>query len=232
MALDSFEVKHQPHLLLEPTLETGDRLSREVFERRFRAMPGLKKAELIGGIVYVASPVSQRHAMAHAELTAVVCTYAAHTPGLCCGNNGSVRLDEQNEVQPDVLLWRPRTSAAGPKTSSYLEFAPELVAEVAATTASYDLHMKLDLYRAHGVREYLVWRVVDGAIDWFSLDKGEYRPLAADDQGIIRSTEFSGLWLDTRGLLAGKMDQVLATLERGLASPEHAAFIASGQGTS
>ena len=44
-----------------PPLENGDRLTRDEFERRYEAMPHLKKAELIEGVVYVPSPVRYRH---------------------------------------------------------------------------------------------------------------------------------------------------------------------------
>ena len=38
-------------------LEHGDHLTREEFERRYEAMPHVRKAELIEGVVYMPSPV-------------------------------------------------------------------------------------------------------------------------------------------------------------------------------
>jgi Uma2 family endonuclease len=112
----------------------------------------------------------------------------------------------------------------------YLEGAPELVAEISASTASYDLHDKLNAYRRNGVREYVVWRVWDQAIDWFVLQEGRYERLAISDNAIFRSHIFPGLWLDARALLKGNMSQVLQSLENGLASPERTAFVERNTG--
>jgi len=97
--------------------------------------------------------------------------------------------------------------------------------EIAASTVSIDLHAKLRAYRRNGVREYLVWRVEDQVLDWFSLEAGEYVPLKADARGVLRSQCFPGLWLDTRAALKGDLKKLLATLRLGLASLEHAAFV-------
>ena len=153
--------------------------------------------------------------------------YATFSPGVRCLDNVSLRLDMLNEFQPDALL---RVIDSGRtrlgKDKPYLEGSPELVAEVSVTSTSRDLHGKLEIYRRHGVSEYIVWRVKDEDLDWFRLEDGEYQPLAADADGIIRSREFPGLWLDKPALLRDDMKQVLAVLNQGLASPEHAAFIA------
>jgi len=210
-----------------PTLETGDCLTRPEFERRYEAMPWLKKAELIEGTVYVGSPTALPHATAHARLMAWLVMYVDQTPSTECADNATVRLDMLNEVQPDALL---RMISGGQSKAvserKYLEGAPELVAEVASSSVSRDLHAKLELYLRHGVREYIVWRVLDSDIDWFRLEDGEYRRLAAGDDGIFRSREFPGLWLDRAALLRGEMSAVLNVLNQGLASPEHANFAA------
>jgi Uma2 family endonuclease len=208
-----------------PQLETGDCLTRPEFERRYEAMPWLKKAELIDGVVYVGSPVGPLHADAHAQLMVWLGTYAAQTPGTRCSDNATVRLDMLNEVQPDALLrlMKGGQSKAG-DDMPYLEGAPELAAEVASSTVSRDLHAKLNLYLRHGVREYIVWRVLDNDVDWFRLEEGEYRRLAPGGDGIFRSLEFPGLWLDRAALLRGDMSAVLNVLNQGLASPEHVAF--------
>lgn len=143
-----------------PPLEPGDRLTREEFERRYYAMPNLKKAELIEGVVYMPSPVRlDRHGAPHAELVAWLVVYKSVTPGVRCADNTTVRLDETNEPQPDALLMidPARGGQARISTADYVETAPELVAEVAASSASYDLHTKLGAYLRNGVREYIVW---------------------------------------------------------------------------
>src|SRR3954467_13430154 len=139
-----------------PPLETGDRLTRAEFERRYAAMPQVKKAELIEGIVYMPSPVRlNRHARPHAVLVSWLGYYIAKTPCLdLFGDNGTVRLDEDNEPQPDLLLFLPPHVGGQARLGDddYVEGAPELVCEVAASRVSIDLHLKLNVYRRNGVR--------------------------------------------------------------------------------
>lgn len=208
------------------TLEAGDRLSRAEFERRYEAMPELKKAELIEGVVYMPSPILMIHGEAQGYLLVWLASYQMATLGVQCGGNASVRLDLDNEVQPDALM-RIHTFAGGSSRLSskgYVDGAPELVIEIALSSVSYDLHDKLKVYRRNGVQEYLVWRVLEGAIDWFSLEEGEYAPLPAGEDGVVRSRVFPGLWLAVSALLQGDLTAVMAALQDGLRSPEHTAF--------
>ncbi len=218
-----------------PTLEAGDHLDRTEFERRYDAMPNLKKAELIEGIVYMSSPVSlEHHGEPHASLVGWMLVYRVWTPGVRAVDNASVRLDAQTMLQPDAALFiEPgKGGQARIGLDDYLEGAPELVAEVSSSTVDIDLSVKLDLYRRSGVREYLVWRVEDKALDWFVLKDGAYERLPMDGAGVDRSLVFPGLWLDSRALVAGDLARVLAVLAEGLASAEHAAFKTSLQSRS
>jgi len=219
------KVPGQPALVgtpVLPPLETGDVLTRHEFECRYEAMPWLKKAELVDGVVFVDPRVSDLHAGTHANITAILGIYSVGTPGTRCGNNATVRFDLENEVQPDALL---RIMAGGQsRVDKYIEGPPELVAEVATSSVSRDLHSKLALYRRHGVKEYIVWRTLDGDLDWFRLVEGNYERLSPDEHGIFRSREFPGLWLDRPALLRGDMAVVLTVLNQGLASAEHAEF--------
>jgi Uma2 family endonuclease len=211
-----------------PPLEPGDRLTRPEFERRYKAMPALKKAELIEGVVYMPSPVRlRRHGKPHIQFTTWLGTYEAGTPGVEAADNATIRLDLDNEPQPDALLLIDPACGGQARISAddYVEQAPEWVGEVAASSASFDLHTKLHVYRRHGVREYVVWRVLDQRLDWFLLEAGEFQPLPPEAAGILRSPTFAGLWLDSAALLRGDMQQVLAVVQQGLASPEHAAFV-------
>ena len=212
-----------------PPLENGDRLTRDEFERRYEAMPDLKKAELIEGVVYVPSPVRLRqHGRPHAHLIHWLVSYESDTEGVIVADIASVRLDLANVPQPDaVLLIDPsRGGQARISEDDYIEEAPEFVAEVAASSASYDLDLKLKVYRRNGVREYLVWRVRDRQMDWFDLNKRRSIAITPDAEGLYRSRTFPGLWLDPAAMVRGKLSIVSATLQRGLASPEHAAFVA------
>lgn len=210
-----------------PPLESGDRLSRHEFERRYTAMPHIKKAELIEGVVYVASPLRfQRHAEPHSLLIVWLGIYQVATPGVRIGDNATVRLDLDNEPQPDVVLLIDEQHGGQARISEddYVEGAPELVAEVAASSASIDLHDKKTVYRRNGVREYIVWQILENKLDWFSLQNGEYVSLETDISGVIKSQVFPGLWLSVTDLLMGNMTQVLSVLQSGLNSPEHGAF--------
>jgi len=210
-----------------PPLENGDRLSRPEFERRYDAMPDLKKAELVNGVVHMPSPVrAKRHGGPHASIIGWLFAYQAQTPGVLVLDNASVRLDLDNEPQPDaVLLIEPALGGqARIRDDDSVEGAPELVVEVASSRASLDLHAKLDLYRRSGVREYLVWRVLDGAFDGFRAVEGRFEPSLPNDQGLWKSEQFPGLWFETTALIRGDLAAVLETHRLGLASAEHAEF--------
>ncbi len=212
---------------LQP-LQSGDRLTRCEFERRYEAMPDLRKAELIEGVVYVPSPVRQRrHGRPHLHTAGWLAAYEAATPGVEAGDNSTVRLDPDNEPQPDLLLFVDPDKGGQVRFTpdDFLEGAPELVVEIAASSAGYDLNAKRDVYRRNGVREYVVYRVLDGEIDWLVLRGGEYRPLALDGSGLYKSEAFPGLWLDPAALVRGDLATVLTTLQDALSSPEHSAFV-------
>ena len=211
-----------------PALRSGDRLARSEFERRYALRPDLEKAELIEGIVRMPSPVSLAHSGPHAMIQGVLLVYSAFTPGVRCEDNATVRLDPDNEPQPDVLL-RIEPDAGGQSRVSgddYVEGAPELVVEIAASSASIDLHDKLRAYRRNGVREYVVWRTQERRIDWFELVDGDYRPLPIDAEGVGRSRVFPGLRIAVAALLDGSPAEALEAVNRGIGSPEHRRFVA------
>ena len=211
-----------------PALEPGDRLTRDEFERRFDATHGLKKAELIEGVVYMPPPVSHTgHSKPHAIMGGWLFTYSAATPGVDSGDNGSVRLDLNNMPQPDTyLMILPEFGGqAVIDADDYVAGAPELVGEVASSSVSYDLHDKLQSYERNGVLEYVIWRTQDGQVDYFILRNGRYERLAPGGDGIIRSVAFPGLWLAPAALVARNAAEVLRVLHHGLQSPEHATFV-------
>lgn len=212
-----------------PLLRPGDRLTRPEFEARYAAMPPGTRAELIEGVVYIMpSPVSSReHGKPHFLLGGWLFHYQIATPGVEGAHDATLRLDLDNEPQPDVYLrilpecgGQSRTTEDG-----YVEGAPELVCEVSASSASYDLHDKLNAYRRNGVREYLVWRVLDRAIDWFVAREGRFQRLEPTPQGMCSSEVFPGLWLDPSALVAGDAPKLIRVLEAGLASEDHARFV-------
>ncbi|NEO38972.1 MAG: Uma2 family endonuclease [Moorea sp. SIOASIH] len=204
-----------------PPLENGDKLTRFEFEQRYAAMPQVKKAELIEGYVYMPSPVRIRqHGDPHARIMAWLGVYWAATPEVQVADNPTVRLDADNEVQPDALLRIEENGQSTISNDDYVEGAPELIVEIAASSASYDLHQKLNVYRRNQVQEYLVWRVYDQELDWFCLQEGKYIALQPDQAGILTSTIFPGLWLAKSALLSGDLGTVLAVLQQGVGSRE------------
>jgi hypothetical protein len=223
--------RRQPHDQRIPPLENGDRLTRDEFERRYNAMPDCIKAELIEGIVHMAPPALRfdDHGAPHADLMGWLGVYRASTPGVRVGDNSSIRLDMTNMPQPDAaMIVIPEFGGQATVTpDGYLSGAPELVAEIAASSVSIDLNEKLRAYRRNGVKEYIVWRTQDQMIDWFELNDGRYLPLSPNADGILRSRAFPGLWRDATAMVRGQLDGVLEVLQQGLASPEHAAFRAS-----
>jgi len=217
--------RHQPL----PPLEQGDCLTREEFERRYKAMPNLKKAELIEGVVHMPSPLRFKgHGRPSRHLSTWMGVYEASTPGVMGADNATARLDVDNEPQPDgLLLIDPALGGhAHISEDDYVEMAPELVSEIAASSVSFDLNSKLHVYRRNEVREYLVWRVLDQAVDWFVLRQSRFDRMQPGPDGILRSEVFAGLWLDPAALVRGDLAGVLAVVQQGIASPEHAAFVA------
>jgi Uma2 family endonuclease len=191
-------------------------------------MPNVKKAELIEGVVYMPSPVRwNQHAAPHADVIAWLGVYRASTPGVRVGDNGSLRLDLDTEPQPDVaMIIQPSHGGQVRLTpDDYVEGAPELVAEIAASSVALDLKTKLRVYLRNRVREYLVWRVLDQQIDWYVLRGSQYDRLPLNPAGVHQSEVFPGLWLDPAAMVGLDLATVLRVLQQGLASPEHAAFV-------
>lgn len=223
-------VKRVPPPPHQPPFETGDHLSRAEFERRYTAYPEIKKAELIEGVVYImSSPIRyQQHSRPHGMTVTWLGTYEVATPGVLSGIEPTVRLDSENEVQPDALLrldprlgGRSRVAEDG-----YLEGPPELIVEIAASSAAYDLFEKRRVYQRCGVLEYLVLQVYEQRVDWFHLREGVYEALQPDADGLWRSELFPGLLLQPEAIWADDLAGLLAVLQTGLATPEHAEFVA------
>ena len=222
-----FAARTRPGATISVPLENGDRLTRCEFERRYTARPDIHKAELIEGVVHMPSPVrATSHAAPNAALAGWLYVYSAATPHVSVLDNATVRLDRDNEPQPDALL-RIDAAAGGQSTLSaddYVEGAPELVVEVAASSAAHDMHNKLHVYRRCGVLEYIVWRVHDQAVDWFVLGDDGYQPLHAAG-GVLESPTFPGLRLASAALLADDGAGVLTELRRGIETPAHTGLV-------
>ena len=212
-----------------PMLEVGDCLTRDEFERRYHAMPNCKKAELIEGAVFMPSTARLNlHSKPHGQLMTWLGVYTASTPGVISADNATNRIDLENELQPDCMMFIDPACGGNVRISDddYVEGAAEFVAEIATSSVSYDRGPKLRTYRRAGVKEYLVWCVKDSIVEWNVLRNGTYEQLAPNESGVLCSENFPGLWLDPVALLGGDMQRVLSILQDGLATHEHQNFIA------
>jgi Uma2 family endonuclease len=205
--------------------QTGDRLTRSEFHKLYLQTPKHIKAELIQGVVYVASPASYQHGKNDRGLGTIMDIYNAYTPGTDGASNVTIQLDDASEVQPDQHL-RIRDEYGGLSTltaEGYLVGAPELVAEVSLSTLSHDLNTKKKLYADQGVLEYLVVDLQNERLHWFDLPQDQ--ELALDTDEVLRSRVFPGFWVDSQALFRGDRLRLMATLQTGLATPEHAVFV-------
>ncbi len=211
-----------------PPLQSGDRLTLPEFERRYAAAPHIKKAELIEGVVYVASPLRhEQHGKPHSRVMTWLGVYQAMTTGVDLSVEPTVRIDLDNEPQPDAVLFIEASMGGQTRLSGdgYIEGAPELIVEIAASSAAIDTGSKKQVYRRNGVLEYVIWQSYENQLEWFWLTDGEYQLLPSDPDGIIRSRVFPGLWLAVEALLNNQMARVLEVLQVGLQSSEHEAFV-------
>ncbi len=206
-------------------LVTGMKMTLEEFLRRWEAIPELKKAELIDGVVYVPSPVSIEHENRDIKIIVWLDRYAEQTPGCGCGNNGTWKMLGQSP-QPDSHL-RILESHGGtsPDKTQYHEGAPDLAVEICVSSSKLDFGPKLALYQRAGVQEYMTIEPETQRIVWRALVEGSYQTIEADAAGILRSRCFPGLWLDTAAYWACDRKQMTRTLKAGLATPEHAQFV-------
>ncbi len=208
-----------------PLLMNGDRLSQSEFHRRYEAYPDDTKFELIGGIVYMTSPLRRRHSLYDGEMGYLLETYSRATPGVEVLHNATTILGEESEPQPDLGL-RILTAFGGHSRETeddYVAGPPELLAEIAASSRALDLHAKRDDYRNAGVYEYVVVSVEEPELHWFDFQASEM--IRPNRQGISKSRVFPGLWIEVEALLARDRKRLLAILEQGLASRPHAAFV-------
>jgi Uma2 family endonuclease len=208
-----------------PPLRHGERLTQAEFHRRYEAYPDDVKFELIGGIVYMASPLRWPHGLYTNELGTAFGVYKASTPGVEAGDNSTAILGERSEPQPDLAMRIVREYGGQSRLNEgeYVVGAPELLAEVAYSSRDIDMNRKRDDYERAGVVEYLVLCVAEQELHWFDFRAGV--PLRPNRQHVWRSKVFPGLWLDGPALLARDSARIIAAVQRGLASREHAAFV-------
>lgn len=207
-------------------LRSGDHMSRELFHRIYSVSPANVKAELLGGVVYVASPAKNPHGQMCSRLHNIFGAYQGHTPGTDCSENVTVTLGDEDEVQPDLLL-RILPSCGGRSKDTddeYIQGQPELVAEIAYTSMSIDFHTKRQRYQKAGVLEYIVICIRPKQLRWFDLQAD--LELTPDAESITRSKALPGLWIQADSLLQFDYHRAMNVLHRGMNTGEHAEFVA------
>jgi Uma2 family endonuclease len=210
-----------------PPLATGDQLDQPTFHQRYQAMPPGARAELIQGVVSMPSPLGVDHGAAVVTFILWLGHYAECSPGLELLDNATVILDGRNEVQPDVTLRvLPGLGGRTRDENGFVAGPPELVVEVARSSRYLDLGPKRDEYERAGVLEYVVRTFEPDEVLWQVARDGHFEPLLPDADGLHRSRVFPGLWLDPRALLARDTRRLREVVELGVATPEHAAFVA------
>ena len=230
-------ISHSPHALHEPSepallpLENGDHLDQKTFHARYEAMPEDFRAELIGGIVYVAGRSRRSGSRARVQLLCWLLNYTEAIPGIEAHHYATTILNHQSEVHPaaSLLIVAPGQGQTRDE-DEYIVGAPELAAEVAASSASIDLHAKRREYEREGVKEYLVVQLQPFRVHWFVSRQGRFEALAPGPDGILRSEVFPGLWLDPAALERLDGQALRAALQQGLTTPGHAAFVARLRG--
>ena len=194
-------------------LQNGDRLSLNEFMWRWEQIPDLKHAELIEGVVYLASPVSLPHGTYVALFIEWLGRYKFGVKsGLRTASDATLLLNG-SAFQPDIALFRP---SRGKSATKYLEELPDLVVEVSYSSRSYDLGTKLAAYRSAGVREYITVLLEEQRVEWRVLSGTRYRLLPMPKDQILRSPHLAGLWLDTQALFPPDEERLFAGVELGL----------------
>jgi Uma2 family endonuclease len=227
-AVKTMSTAERPKRKALPPLVAGQHLNQPTFHERYEAMPPETRAELVGGIVYMPSPMRGDHGEWSRIVSGWLDDYERFTPGVRGGDGSTVKLDPEGEPQPDHQLRIPAElgGRSGVDADGYLTGGPELIVEVARSSRFYDLNQKKANYERAGVREYVVVEIDPDHIHWF-IHRGEhFEDLRAGPDGIYRSQVFPGLWLDERALYAFDRPRLYRVLRQGVRSPEHAAFAA------
>ncbi|HET6384914.1 MAG TPA: Uma2 family endonuclease [Armatimonadota bacterium] len=213
-----------------PALYEGQRIDQSTFHRLYKATQEGFRAELIGGIVHIMSPAGEEHSGSHGEVSGWLLVFKAASPGVRAHVTPTVILGLSDEPEPDACL-RILPSHGGMTRieEGCIAGPPELVVEVGVSSAKLDLNRKKSRYEALGVQEYVVVAPTRGQLHWFLLQNGRYETIPSDEDGILRSRIFPGLWLDPAALLTGNTARVLQVLQQGVDSEEHQQWAAKLQ---
>lgn len=209
-----------------PPLRPGDKLTRAEFMARWEQHPEIKFAELIGGVVYMPSPLSRQHGVSDCRIATWYGYYQIHTPGTEAGSNATMLMEGDETPQPDEYLRiLPEFGGRSSNAGLYISGGPEHLTEISVSSVSIDMTQKFDLYERMGVLEYVAILMYEKEIRWHRWTTKGYRLVKPTANMIWKSRVFPGLWLDGKAMLANDGAKLLGTLRKGLRSTEHAAFV-------
>ena len=213
-------------LQTKPQLLPGMHLDCDEFLERWVALPNLKYAELINGVVYMPSPLSRDHGVPDNMIATWIGMYCWNTPGTEAGSNLTYLFSAKNVPQPDQSLRILPAHGGRTKDQGNLNAGPpELAIEVSVSSLNFDLGDKLTMYELEKVQEYLIVDVKNQQIHWHQLVDNKYQRLEPDDAGVLKSIVFPGLWLNGQALFDHDTSLLQSVLQQGLHSPEHTEFI-------
>jgi Uma2 family endonuclease len=218
----------RPRARTLPPLVAGQQLDQPTFHERYEAMSPDTRAELVGGVVYMPSPMRGDHGTTDQAVAGWVFNYQVETPGVVGAGGATVKLDLKGEPQPDRELFIPAElgGQVARDSKGYFIGPPELVIEIARSSRAYDLGVKKAAYELAGVREYLIIELDPNRIHWFIRRGNQFEGLPPGPDSVYRSEIFPGLWLDSQALYDEDLVRLVAVLNEGLATPQHAAFVA------
>jgi Uma2 family endonuclease len=178
-----------------------------------RYAPESRFCEYINGIVYMPSPVSDRHQKQVGFLFHLL-------DGFRCERGGGdvlmgpavLRLAEEWKPEPDLFV-RPAEGQAPPGTRALL-----VVEVLSPSNREHDLETKAEIYHEAGIRE--IW-YVDDRVRVLLIERREgegYQTLQLTE-GIHLSTALPGFWIDVSWLWADPLPNRRRCLETILAGP-------------
>jgi Uma2 family endonuclease len=184
-----------------------------------------QKADLLDGVIYMASPDSPEAAEVNGFLQTLLNYFTRRLElGKVYGPRSAFRLfpdsHESWAPEPDVaFIRRERTHLW---KGSVFQGPPDLAVEIVSTDSiDRDTITKREAYERAGVKEYWIIDLIQGKCTFLRLENDAYREVVASGT-VFRSEVIGGFWLDTGWLFAEELPPPDVCLEKILRSPEQA----------
>lgn len=155
-----------------------------------------------------------------------LCQYRRSTPCVESLGRVSIFLDPTTEIETTAAMWLTPGADDRPRWQR-CEGVPELLVEVTATVHNKVFRRRLRVYEQSEIHELLVVTGDPRDTALYARENGRFARVSPADDGSYRSRVFPGLWLDPSALFSDEWNEMAACLDRGMATEEHAAFVAS-----